>query len=214
MSYSHEELQDILEQHSQWLRDSRTGKCADLRCADLSSADLRRANLRRANLSSADLTDADLSSADLTDANLRRTKLRRANLTDANLRRANLRRANLSSADLTCADLTGANLTDANLSSANLSSANLTDANLRYIRGSATAGLIVVQTEYHSVIDLRNQVLAFGCEQHSLADWPRVVVLLCHEHEPKRAAYFEAEILSIIKFAQAMVELIEKGEAE
>ena len=169
MSYSHEELQDILERHSQWLRGSRHGKCADLTCANL-----RGANLSSANLSSTDLTDADLTDANLTDANL----------TDANLRRTKLRRA------------------------------NLTDANLRYIRGSATAGLIVVQTEYHSVIDLRNQVLAFGCEQHSLADWPRVVAPLCHEHEPKRAAYFEAEILSIIKFAQAMVELIEKGEAE
>ena len=212
MSYSHEELQDILERHSQWLRGSRHGKCADLTCDNLRGANLSSANLSSTDLTDADLTDANLTDANLTDANLRRTKLRRANLTDANLRRANLSSANLRCADLTCADLTGANLTDANLRCVDLTDANLTDANLRYIRGSATAGLIVVQTEYHSVIDLRNQVLAFGCEQHSLADWPRVVVLLCHEHEPKRAAYFEAEILSIIKFAQAMVELIEKGE--
>jgi hypothetical protein len=54
-----QELKDILDKHSKWLRNE-----------DGVRANLTRANLYGADLSGADLSDANLSGADLTRANL------------------------------------------------------------------------------------------------------------------------------------------------
>jgi hypothetical protein len=87
---SADELQEILDKHSKWLRDEADGERANLSGANLYGANLYGANLTRANLTSANLTRANLTSADLTCANLTSADLTRANLTRANLTRANL----------------------------------------------------------------------------------------------------------------------------
>jgi len=67
------DLPAILAAHAEWLRESSTGKranlChANLRHANLSSANLTGANLTGASLAGADLVRADLAGVDLTDA--------------------------------------------------------------------------------------------------------------------------------------------------
>jgi uncharacterized protein YjbI with pentapeptide repeats len=64
-----EQLEEILQQHSLWLKDPKKGKRADLSGADLRGAYLRGAYLRGAYLRGADLIGADLSEADLREAN-------------------------------------------------------------------------------------------------------------------------------------------------
>jgi len=98
-----ENLKEILEQHSEWLKDPTKGKRAYL-----AGADLRGANLAGANLRNADLAGADLRGADLRNANLRNADLRSADLRSADLAGASLRNANLVGADLKSADLEGA----------------------------------------------------------------------------------------------------------
>jgi uncharacterized protein YjbI with pentapeptide repeats len=98
-----EQLKEILQQHSLWLKDPKKGKRADL-----SGADLIRANLSGTSLSGADLRGADLSGADL----------RGTFLSGANLRGADLGGTFLSGADLRGADLIGADLSEADLSGA------------------------------------------------------------------------------------------------
>ena len=93
-------LQDMLADHTTWLKDNDMGKRADLRDADLRGANLWGADLWGANLWGADLRGADLRDADLRDANLR----------DANLRDADLQYANLQGADLRCANLRDTNV--------------------------------------------------------------------------------------------------------
>jgi uncharacterized protein YjbI with pentapeptide repeats len=96
-----EQLKEILQQHSLWLKDPKKGKRADL-----SGADLRRANLIRANLSGADLRRANLSGAYLSGADLSRADLSEADLSEADLRRVYLSGADLSEADLSEAKFT------------------------------------------------------------------------------------------------------------
>jgi hypothetical protein len=120
-TFTADELKQILDDHSKWVRGVSGGQRADLY-----GADLRDANLRDANLYGANLRDANLYGADLYGA-----YLRDANLYGADLRGANLRGANLRGADLYGADLYGADLYGADLYGANLSGANLRDANLR-----------------------------------------------------------------------------------
>ena len=67
-------LNEILEQHALWIKDSSQGKKADLREADLQWANLRGANLREADLREADLQEANLRGADLRGADLRGAK--------------------------------------------------------------------------------------------------------------------------------------------
>jgi len=90
MTYTVEELEEVLRKHLLWLEDDEAGERADLSGANLRSADLSGANLRGANLRYANLSSADLSGANLSGANLRG-----ANLRDANLRSADLRGADL-----------------------------------------------------------------------------------------------------------------------
>jgi hypothetical protein len=131
-TFTKEELAQILDDHSKWIRGVSEGKRANLR-----SANLRSANLRSANLRSADLYGANLRSADLYGANLRSANLRSADLYGANLRSANLRSADLYGADLYGADLYGADLYGADLRSANLYGADLYGADLESAQLSA-----------------------------------------------------------------------------
>ena len=78
MKYTKAQLDQILADHKEWLKDSTKGKRADLTGADLTGANLR----------GADLTGADLTGADLRGADLRGADLRGADLTGANLRGA------------------------------------------------------------------------------------------------------------------------------
>ena len=127
-------LKDILDKHSKWLRKEKGGEKADLSGANLSRANLSEANLTGAYLTGANLTwaelRANLTGAYLSGANLFEAYLSEADLTRANLTGANLTGAYLSGANLTWANLTGANLSWANLTWANLSRADLTGANL------------------------------------------------------------------------------------
>ena len=120
-----EQIKEVLELHTAWLRNQAGGQQANLSGANLRGADLRGANLSGANLHSADLRGANLYGANLHSANLYG-----ANLDGANLDGANLYGASLYGADLSEANLYGANLDGADLSGANLSGANLYGANL------------------------------------------------------------------------------------
>src|SRR5574343_545099 len=104
------ELKEVLDKHTLFLKGKDGGERANLRYADLSGA----------NLSDADLSGANLSDANLSGAHLRYANLRYADLRYANLRCANLRGANLSGANLRYADLSGANLRGANLFGSNM----------------------------------------------------------------------------------------------
>jgi uncharacterized protein YjbI with pentapeptide repeats len=88
--FTKEQLDKIISDHAEWLKDKSKGARANL-----SSADLRYANLSYANLSYANLRYADLSYANLSYANLRSANLRYADLSSADLRSADLRYADL-----------------------------------------------------------------------------------------------------------------------
>src|SRR5579859_2661091 len=78
-----ENLKEILEQHSEWLKDPTKGKRAYLAGADLRGANLAGANLRNADLAGADLRGADLAGASLRNANLVGADLKSADLEGA-----------------------------------------------------------------------------------------------------------------------------------
>jgi len=129
-----EQLNQILSDHKEWLKNNLKGKRADLSGADLSGADLSGANL-----SGADLRHADLRHADLRHANLSGANLRHANLRHADLSGADLRHANLSGADLYWSNLYGADLSGADLSGANLSGAVSTNFSFLAVYGIGSA---------------------------------------------------------------------------
>ena len=64
------ELEKILADHVEWLKDNSNGAWADLRNADLSNANLSNANLHNANLSNANLRNANLHNANLRNVDL------------------------------------------------------------------------------------------------------------------------------------------------
>jgi hypothetical protein len=152
--YTKEELKEILEKHSLWIKDHPQGEKADLTGANLTGADLRwadltEANLTRANLRGADLREANLRWADLTGANLAGADLREANLTEANLTRANLAGADLREANLRWADLTGANLAGA-------------IGNNDQIK--------IIQTGKYTVVWTKDKIW-IGCKSFTLEEW-------------------------------------------
>jgi hypothetical protein len=162
------QLQKILADHDAWLKNSSTGKRADLSGAELQGADLRRANLDKANLSGAQMDEADLTDASLEWAHLRGAHLNGAHLSGANLRRASLARvhlkrtnlqrvnlegaylqgAHLEEADLTDARLEGADLTGAHLEGAKLREANFSLSDLREVEGLRLDSSIVRQATF------------------------------------------------------------------
>jgi uncharacterized protein YjbI with pentapeptide repeats len=133
---------------------------ADLRGADLLCADLRCADLQYAKLQDADLWGADLRNADLQYADLWGADLRNANLLVADLCGADLQRANLQ-----CAKLQYTNLQDTNLKDTNLK-----DTNLRWVVGDGKR-IKTIDDRYRIVIMPEYDVMAIGCEQHSIAKW-------------------------------------------
>jgi len=132
ITYTTDELKEILNSHAEWLNGSG-GQRADLSYVDLSYVDLSYADLSNANLRGVDLSYADLSYADLTGANL-------------------------CGADLSHADLTGTNLTGANLNGADLIGAG---GNEREVRSSYihpwcvvyTNDIVAIGCEQHSKSD-------------------------------------------------------------
>ena len=112
---------------------------------------------------------ADLNSADLNSANLRSANLRSANLSYANLHSADLRFVTLCSADLRHTNLHCANLHSADLRFASLHSADLRFANLRYVIGNSRE-IKTIQTDLWPIV-LTEDVIAIGCEQHSIEEW-------------------------------------------
>jgi len=152
MTYTPEEIAEILRKHALWATGESRGEPADLSDANLSGAnlseaDLRWANLSEANLSEADLRGADLSEADLYAADFSRANLRGADLSEADLRGADLSEADLSEANLRGADLSEADLRRANLSGANLSGANLSEADLRRANITGAKGIYLLPVQ-------------------------------------------------------------------
>ncbi len=136
-SPSPDELNQILKNHKEWLRefDRRNtelkldpGGLSSIppRIKDVSINDPRKANLCQANLrwttllENADLREADLSDADLQESVLNGTHLERASLTGTILINASLRNAFLMGAHILHADLRGVDLTEANLKEAQI----------------------------------------------------------------------------------------------
>ena len=78
-----ERLEEILDNHRNWIYGDDGGIQADLRGADLRDANLRDTDLRGADLRGADLRDTDLQGADLRYTDLQDANLRGANLLDA-----------------------------------------------------------------------------------------------------------------------------------
>ena len=60
-TFTREELQEIVRQHNEWLRDSGKGKRADLSWSNLIGSDLSWSDLRGSNLSGSNLIGSDLS---------------------------------------------------------------------------------------------------------------------------------------------------------
>src|SRR5574343_30222 len=79
------ELKEVLDKHTLFLKGKDGGERANLRYADLSGANLRDANLSGANLSNANLRGAQLRNANLRYADLSGANLRGANLFGSNL---------------------------------------------------------------------------------------------------------------------------------
>ena len=67
------------------------------------------------------------------------------------------------------ADLRKADLHSANLHSANLSGADLSSANLRRVIGNMVE-ICSFQIDTYAVVFTKN-ILAIGCQQHSIDDW-------------------------------------------
>ena len=97
---------------------------------------------------------ANLHKADLRKADLRNVNLRKADLCGADLRNANLRWADLRNVDLRNAKLHGADLNEADLCNA------IGDG--RVIR--------TIQAGKYC-INISTDIMAIGCEQHSIKDW-------------------------------------------
>ena len=165
-----ENIKKILSDHSDWLSNPETGKCANLRGANLRGANLRGADLRGADLRGANLRGANLFGADLSDTNLSDTNLSGADLRGADLFGANLSGANLSGADLFGADLRGADLRGANLSGADLFGANLSGANLL-----CSGDMIFVKTLQIEKwkIAYTSNVIQIGCQIHTIEKWAK-----------------------------------------
>lgn len=149
MKITQEELDKIITAHGRWLRDEPGGVLANLSGMGLSGMDLSGLDLRGANLSWANLFGSNLSNANLRWANLRWANLHRANLHRADLREADLYRADLRKADLRWADLRETNLRE-------------TVGNMEEIKS--------LQLDLYG-ITYTNEVMAIGCQQHSIADW-------------------------------------------
>src|SRR5574343_612566 len=79
------ELKEVLDKHTLFLKGKDGGERANLRYADLSGANLRYADVRYANLRCANLSGANLSGANLRYADLSGANLRGANLFGSNL---------------------------------------------------------------------------------------------------------------------------------
>ena len=140
-----ENIKKILSDHSDWLSNPETGKCANLRGANLRGANLRGADLRGADLRGANLRGANLFGADLSDTNLSDT--------------------NLSGADLRGADLFGANLSGADLFGANLSGANLLcSGDMIFVK--------TLQIEKWKIAYTSN-VIQIGCQIHTIEKWAK-----------------------------------------
>jgi hypothetical protein len=154
---NNDQLQDILEQHRQWLSGD-DGQRADLRDANLRGANLRGAYLEGANLIDADLTGADLTGADLIGANLEGANFEGAKLIDANLIDAKLEGA----------DLTGANL---NWQSHDLIAEILRRAASDDIEKRKVAGLILVSRDWcwKEFLSLNDPITEWALDE--LAKW-------------------------------------------
>lgn len=138
--------------------------------------------------------------------NLSEANLSEAYLSCADLRGANLRGANLSEADLSCANLSEAYLSEADLKGADLRGADLSEADLR---GADLRGAIGNLKEIKSivcdtwVISYTSEIMAIGCQQHSIADW--------FSFDDKKIASMHTEALKFWKKWKPILKLIIEG---
>ncbi|MDR3223233.1 MAG: pentapeptide repeat-containing protein [Methanobrevibacter sp.] len=142
-------LEQILNEHKEWLNDSNKGKRLVYRDLSLEEQALFKPDEKRyshlgfhkplqyqfgrANLFQADLSFADLSYADLSVAFLNEAKLIGTDFTNTNLKGASLENAHLEYANFKNADLEDANLEGANLFKTNFINTNLTHSTLQYV---------------------------------------------------------------------------------
>lgn len=185
MTYTAEQLAEVLKKHQAFVNGEDGGECANLEGADLQGADfccavligakLSRTNLRGANLSGADLSCCDLSDSNLRGANLSGGLLYGANLRSANLRAAFLDGAALESADLCFASLNYANLSGASLAGADLRWTSLMGANLSDIRSlsGAVGNMVQIKSVYCDrwSVNYTTEHMQIGCQFHRIDQW-------------------------------------------
>ena len=125
----------------------------------LSEAIKNNTSLQGADFSDIDLSGANFCGSDLSFANFSGSNLRGSNLSGTCLYDADFRDADLTNADLRGADLRGATLKGATLRNVKI---NNTIGNLREIRS--------LQLDRYDVC-FTSEILAIGCEQHSIERW-------------------------------------------
>jgi uncharacterized protein YjbI with pentapeptide repeats len=137
---------------------------------EVDATSLVYANLRGADLKRVNLQDTVLHHVDLQYANLFGADLRDANLQYANLQHVDLQRANLQHADLRYANLQHADLRDVDLQYADLRNADLQGIDIRWVSGDGER-IITIITHYKIVVMSEHDVMAIGCEQHTIDEW-------------------------------------------
>ncbi|PCI37431.1 MAG: hypothetical protein COB46_13505 [Rhodospirillaceae bacterium] len=153
---SDENLEEVIKNHSLWLKDKKQGMKADLSETNLQDKVISNVNLKGANLHNVDLSfsvleNVNLAGADLSDSDIVEVDWKGVNLSGANFSRADLResqilqgprndkgfckisdcsKANFSHANLTNVDLNKAILFDVDFSHAILRNVDFGKANM------------------------------------------------------------------------------------
>jgi Pentapeptide repeats (8 copies) len=213
------ELADILQKHSEWLKDGARDlynpiffpnspierrlrndpRRANLCGANLTSASLHSAMLRGANLKGADLDGMDLAGAHFEAANLREVSLVRANLRGAIFVDTDLSGVNLSGADLSGGVLLSANLTRSQVSGANLTNADLIDAALSNA-DLEQARLTGAQMTTADLTDANLEDAVLLNAKLNLSNLSGAYLDLDLDSVPKATDIYDARNLSLVRF--------------
>lgn len=90
-----QEVDKMILQHEEWLRNGEVGKRPVFSRLDLSDLEFKRANLYHSNFECSDLSGCNFRFTNLEKSEMKGANLKKANLIETNLFRANLYKANL-----------------------------------------------------------------------------------------------------------------------